>query len=213
MYVERFGSLSLVFVAKPLGLYSQAWNAALSVSLRASPSSTTYTHALATPAAMPVAFGFSVGDFIAGIQLVHDVLQALQESTGSSADFIELIRNLHGLEQAFLRVKDLQSNVSEREIFSEIYQTVSQCRDTIDGFLRKNDKFQKTLRLGGSGNTFRDALHKIQWHLYRREDVALFRSQLHAYSSRITLQLSTLQTYGSVVIEFRRQFNGYANGS
>ena len=56
---------------------------------------------------MAAAFGFSVGDFVNGINLVKDVIKALKDSTGSSKEYLELIAELRTLESALLDVKAL----------------------------------------------------------------------------------------------------------
>src|SRR2546421_12858839 len=50
---------------------------------------------------MPIAFEFSVGDFVSGISLVRNLIKALQESGGSSREYLELIAELRSLETAF----------------------------------------------------------------------------------------------------------------
>ena len=57
---------------------------------------------------MAGAFGFPIGDFINGIIVIKDVIQALQESRGSSQEFVEVIRELHMLERALMEVNNLR---------------------------------------------------------------------------------------------------------
>ncbi len=52
-------------------------------------------------------FGFSVGDFVAGINLVRELIKALEDSAGSSAEYLALIKELYSLERALLEVKHL----------------------------------------------------------------------------------------------------------
>jgi hypothetical protein len=39
---------------------------------------------------MAATFGFSIGDFISGIILVKDIVQALSDSRGSSKEYVDL---------------------------------------------------------------------------------------------------------------------------
>jgi hypothetical protein len=142
---------------------------------------------------MPVAFGFSVGDFISAIQLVHQLAEALKSASGSSAQFLELIRELHSLETALLLVKNVELLPSQYPQHVALQQAAVQCQDTIDQFLRKIQKYQPTLRLGGSKNPWTDAVHKIQWSLCRKEDVRTFRSMLTGHTSSINMLLTALQ--------------------
>ena len=60
---------------------------------------------------MSVGFGFSVGDFIAGIQLVRDVIASLQSSAGFVLEYQILIYELFTLERALLEVKSLRLRI------------------------------------------------------------------------------------------------------
>lgn len=142
---------------------------------------------------MVVPFGFAVGDFIAGIELVHDLIKALKESEGSSAEFIELMRELYSLERALLQVKALKLELAQESLLLPLEQAASQCQETIDQFLRKNKKFQSSLREGGSKNSWRGVLCKIQWRLYKKEDVSAFRAMLSGHTSSINMLLLVLQ--------------------
>lgn len=132
----------------------------------------------------------SVGDVIVSIELVHDVAKALKDTTGSSSHFIRLITELHGLERALLEVKGLRVAPEREPELAAIKQTVSQCQRTIQEFLSKSEKFYGTLREGGSQNRWKDALHKVEWQIFRKDEVESFRLKIQAYTASISLLLS-----------------------
>jgi hypothetical protein len=144
---------------------------------------------------MPVPFGISVGDFIASVELIHDVLEALKESNGSSANFRELVCELYSLERALLAVKALESLSSPTaSSLDAIKQVAAQCQVTVDTFLHKNRKFFPTLGTTGSKHKWKGVLHKIKWCIYRREEVEQFRAALGGHTSSINMLLLTEQT-------------------
>jgi len=63
---------------------------------------------------MATGFGFSTGDFIAGINLVQELIKALNDSRGSSKEYLELIAELRSLETALLEVKTLDLAVEQQ---------------------------------------------------------------------------------------------------
>jgi hypothetical protein len=63
---------------------------------------------------MAAGFGFSTGDFIAGISLVQELIKALNDSRGSSKEYLELIAELRTLETALSEVKTLDLAVEQR---------------------------------------------------------------------------------------------------
>jgi Fungal N-terminal domain of STAND proteins len=142
---------------------------------------------------MASAFGFSVGDFVNAITLVTEVIGALKDSAGSSAQFVELMKELYGLEIALLYVKATAVQPDQEPQLAAIKQSAAQCQATIDHFLQKNKKFQRTLRSGGSKNPSRDVLHKIEWALFKAEEINEFRAKLRGHTSSINMLLISFQ--------------------
>jgi hypothetical protein len=142
---------------------------------------------------MSVPFRFSVGDFVSTIELVHDMIEALKDSTGSSASFQGLIRELYSLERALLVVKALKIHPTQQATVDAIKQAATQCQITIDAFLQKNSKFQYTLGARGLQCEWKCAMYKIQWRVYRKDDVEEFRAALNSHVSSINMLLLTVQ--------------------
>jgi Fungal N-terminal domain of STAND proteins len=148
---------------------------------------------------MPVAFGFSVGDFIAALNLVNTVIEAVNNSRGSSATYRALIRELYVLESALLRVKNLEFEESQESEKRALEQAASQCQHAIDGFLTKIQAYQPHLRAEGSGDCSlaraKDAWMKIKWAFCKEEDVEKFKADLRGHSASIQLLLQTIEMY------------------
>lgn len=140
-----------------------------------------------------VGFGFSVGDFIASISLISSLIKSLEEGAGSSAAYQELITELYVLENALMLVKrlELDATSSTKPI---VERAVLNCQKTITRFLEKNRKFAPRLRKGGSSSAWRDALRKVQWALYREEDVRKLRAEINAHTGSINTLLMVHQT-------------------
>jgi hypothetical protein len=102
--------------------------------------------------AMSVGFGFSVGDFIAAIELVTTVIDALQASGTARAEYRELVSQLRSLETVLLHVKRLDGEEEFDEVIA-LRQAASQCQRTIEEFWTKASKQHPGLR--GCGSRFR----------------------------------------------------------
>ena len=138
-------------------------------------------------------FGFSVGDFVAGIELIRQLIKALEDTAGSSAEYRGLIKELYSLERALLEVKHLDLDDSQHAQHVALRQAATQCQQTIDEFLVKIRKFQPALRTGGSKSSWRDGLRKVEWALYKKDDVERFRAQLNGHTTSINILLMTVQ--------------------
>ncbi|ESZ93230.1 hypothetical protein SBOR_6386 [Sclerotinia borealis F-4128] len=114
-------------------------------------------------AQMSAGFGFSVGDFIAAIDLVATVIDALRESGNCSSEFREIVRQLDTLEDTLRRVKRLELNDSQQGEGIALQKAASRCQITIHEFWKKIQKYQPHLRSGGSSSRLKDGWMKIVW--------------------------------------------------
>ena len=133
-------------------------------------------------------FGFSVGDFFGGVEFIRQLIKALDDGSGASKEYNDLIRELYFLERALLDVKRLDVN-DALQPDKAVMQAAIHCQETISQLLSMVDKYQPSLRTGGSGSNWKDALRKMQWVLHRKEDVQNFRAQIQSHISSMTLQL------------------------
>lgn len=143
---------------------------------------------------MAAAFGFSTGDFVAGIRLVGDVIEALKETAGASSAYQALISELYLLQYLLILVRRLHLNesASARPV---ILQVVANFQHTIDSFLQKKAKFAPHLSQGGSILKSKNALRRVQWRFFREKDVRALRSDLTLQIGVINTLLTVNQTY------------------
>jgi hypothetical protein len=144
---------------------------------------------------MATGFGFSTGDFIAGVSLVQAVIRALSDSRGSSKEYLELIAELRTLETALFEVKALDLQTEQQAHRSALREAVRQCQAAIDDFLQDLTKYCTHLRLGGSLCAWKDAYRKIQWRLCEKDDLVRFRNQIGLHVQSIQMLMLTIQMY------------------
>ena len=146
---------------------------------------------------MSVGFGFSVGDFIAGLELVATVIDALRESGGSSQRYRELISELLSLETALIQVKSLELHPSQNAEKNALHSAASQCQRTISEFWQAIQKYHPSL--ARSGNlTLKGQWIKIKWTLLKEDDVEKFKADLRGHTGSINLLLSSCRMYVAV---------------
>jgi hypothetical protein len=143
---------------------------------------------------MASAFGFSTGDFIAATRLVVGIIKALNDSRGSSRQYLELTNELRSLEIGLVHIKTLDSKITDVAQRATLRLQVDECYKAIDGFLQKLEKYHVSLRLGGSTHVWKDALRKVQWRLCETEELASFRACISTHVQGIEMLLATIQT-------------------
>jgi hypothetical protein len=133
---------------------------------------------------MPVPFGFSIGDFIAGIDLVVTSINAIEDGSGSAAEYRAVITTLSGVKSALMDLNKLKiEDAAERHALEILAR---QCGETMFAFLTKISKYNSSLRYPSS-RKWKDAIRKVQWALYSSDDVRRFQTQLQ--SDLLTLQI------------------------
>jgi histidinol dehydrogenase len=142
---------------------------------------------------MSVGFGFSVGDFIAAIELVGNIVDALRESGEAGKRYRELVRRLDTLETVLLRVKRLELDESQHAEYVALQQAASQCQRTVDVFWKRIEKYQPALAVKGTSWRVKDGWMKIRWAVCKKEDINAFKDDVSAHTESIQLLLTTIQ--------------------
>lgn len=138
-------------------------------------------------------FGVSVSDFIAGINLIRELIKALEDSAGSSSEYRELVKELYRLERALIEVKQLNLDGSRSNQEIALRQAAAQCQETIDGFLQTIRKYEPALSNNGMKSSLQSGLRKIQWALCKKDDVDRFRAKVSGHTAAISILLMTVQ--------------------
>ena len=119
----------------------------------------------------------SVGDVISISLPVKHLVHALDESRGSAAEYQEVIRELWSLDRVLSDVEQLSRNSEHTNGLYALWATakhvVDECRRSIDHFLEKIKKYDKSL--GG--------------HTTRSGELEKFRAIINAHCSSLSMLL------------------------
>lgn len=143
-----------------------------------------------------IPFGFSVGDFISGIALIKDSIDALKDTKGAAKEYQELKRGLTGLQHGLTAIIGLDLDSTDQN-YSAIDKTIKNCQLCIDTFLGNNCKYAALAadrKQELSLEVLKTNLRKIRWTVCKKEDLAKFRSELQMHSEALQMQLAVLQT-------------------
>lgn len=143
---------------------------------------------------MPVTFG-AVGDIISVSLLVKEILLALNDSKGSSAQYQEIIRELYILDRALLEIDQLCRQHESTPELTALSQTakkaVSDCRNSVKPFLDRIAKYKHSLCEGSKANAMSRATRKVQFAVVEKDDLARFRAEISAHSLSLNMLLNT----------------------
>lgn len=145
---------------------------------------------------MPVAFGFSVGDFITGINLLIDSVKSFSETHGAKADHEELQRELIVLKNTLDGIQALSLDQAQAAQILAVNDAIDACHSCVNGFLQRNSKF-KSLSSNPAKQwslaAFKRGVLGIQWAILKKTEIAKFRAKVERQSNNIHMLLATLQ--------------------
>jgi hypothetical protein len=137
----------------------------------------------------------SAGDVIALSILIKDVIKALDDSSGSSTEYQEIVRELWSLDKALLEVEHLSRTYDTTAELNALScaarRATEQCRLHISKFLDKIKSYNRSLGPGGSGNRLKDAARKVQWTFAQKDELVKFRTEINGHASAINMLLIT----------------------
>ncbi|ETS76323.1 hypothetical protein PFICI_11710 [Pestalotiopsis fici W106-1] len=141
---------------------------------------------------MTVPFGFSVGDFVAAIELVGTVIDAVQASGQTSQRFRDLIRLLFSLETALIQVKDIQLHESMYAEHTALARTALECQRTIDDFWATARNYQPHITRPSTLKA-RETWMKIKWALCKQNDIDRLKIDLLGHTQALNIIMSAVK--------------------
>jgi hypothetical protein len=137
-------------------------------------------------------FGVSVSDFISGIKIFKDAVEALSDTRGARADYAELFRSLDSLDRTFNAI----SHFNTAAHYEAIAPVCEGCKTCVTNFLVDVAKFNSLGNRKAGKQTLAARFRQVQWALCKKEDVRKFREQLETHLSALEMLLLTFQVYG-----------------
>ena len=130
-----------------------------------------------------VPFGFSVGDFVASIELIHKAAKALRSTSGATGHYQQTLLDLELIESVLRRVQGLSPASASPETIRTIQLCGLACHVPLDHFLQKAKKLEPFLNFNGNSSAanflhIRKAGHKLRWAILLEEDVAKLKASI-----------------------------------
>ncbi|CAI9629923.1 unnamed protein product [Alternaria burnsii] len=151
---------------------------------------------------MAVPFGFSAGDFMAAIHLVHEISTALRETDGASSQYNQTIGQLQGLERLLRSVQSAYSADVDPQQLEMLQLLGHQCHIPLNKFFSKIKTLEPSLgSLGMKNDRIFDrakrAARKVKWGVQIRKEVSELNAAMGGWINAINMQL--------LLINFERQ--------
>ena len=141
---------------------------------------------------MAVPFGFSVGDFLAAIELTIRTSKAIRQRDEAAAEYHRIWEDLQLLGQFLEILKDWQPTGANASHINAIRGMALSCLVPLRDFSEKLKKsYNSALKDGSSKNAFQRSGKQIQWALLAAEEVTKFRVVITSKVASISMLLNT----------------------
>lgn len=137
-------------------------------------------------------FGFSVGDFIKVIELIHKAYTSLQDAGGSKEEYELVLADLQQLELLLQELKDgTWGRDGNAGYLNAVKGMALTCRVPLMSFLKKMERYKSLGERGLVGLRARvgSGVAKVRWGLQMKEEVERFRGVIVAKIVSINLLL------------------------
>ena len=137
-------------------------------------------------------FGFSVGDFIAGINVAIDVIKACKDTGGASSQYDSVLVEFEAYSALLHRLQDLNVSTS-----IDINRLASSCEQPVKQFLTKVEKYRSSLaKSAGSYDSIHQTARylrtfprKFQWAMLVKKTVNELRLGIGPHLAAIGLSI------------------------
>ena len=119
---------------------------------------------------MPIAFGFSTGDFIAVIGLVIKICQAFDDNSNALKEFAAVRSELESFGDL---VTQLQESILRGTAISE--QNAAKVKNVFDSCKQALESFQSFLNSYKDANSIR---RRVSWTVYGKKKIEPFRQRI-----------------------------------
>ncbi|KAF7193078.1 hypothetical protein HII31_05580 [Pseudocercospora fuligena] len=147
------------------------------------------------------AFGFSVGDFIAGIQVAKKAFDALDDTRGATSEYQAAALELDKLDALLRRVQAFDGQDVDADILHLLTILAKTCQIPVLKFLKKIEPLKKhlsaaTSRKGSLSGIAKSAAAKFKWALLVKDALVELKASIAPCLIDIDILLQLIAMYG-----------------
>jgi hypothetical protein len=126
-----------------------------------------------------MSFGWSVGDIIEGLRLLHQIGSALKDSGGASSEFQDTISFLQTLSRTLNHLNALQETALDPDIAENLKNQCSHIRVPLTEFLYDvSRRYEQSLGVSSTRNKIFAAPRKTQWALWTSKKIKKLQDRI-----------------------------------
>jgi hypothetical protein len=128
-----------------------------------------------------MSFGWSAGDIAAALTLLYNIIEALDDSAGSPADYREAVAFLRTLKRTLEPLETLSAFSVYPLHGLDITEEVAYIKVPVEEFLAKVVKYEPSFAAKAAKGRHRHIFRKVQWYVFMRKEVAVLRTKIGSH--------------------------------
>lgn len=137
---------------------------------------------------MPI--GVSVDDIFSGIEFIHCIVLALEESAGARVQYRGVISTLKRSEILLKHIGGLEVGEEDKEILEDVLAGYS---DAVFQFVHRVRKYDRSLGEARRNPKWRVFFREVRWQRYGKEEVNWFQAQLTQHAGILLIVMNKIQ--------------------
>lgn len=139
---------------------------------------------------MSAGFGFSVGDFIAAVNLLREVAIALKDNGGACDDYEKTIAKLEITKSILSWIESIRDRPGGSASIHAIHSLANLIRDDVESFLARIKPYGDTLRNRKTKHFAAEAVAKIKWSQCVASEVKRIYREIDSKTASLNLLFS-----------------------
>ena len=119
------------------------------------------------------------GDFVALVQVLLGVIQALRDVGGSSSQYVGLIDDISDFHALLADVGELKLRDIPSHLHNHLKDCVLRAATAATAFQHRIMPYHASLCPGGTGRWLKNAIKKVQWKFFMLGEVTRFTDQMN----------------------------------
>jgi hypothetical protein len=114
-----------------------------------------------------MSFGWSAGDIVSAISVIHKVSKGLRETGGAASSYQESAAFLSSVSVTLRGVEAIISKNAHLTWGDELKAQAQRLKDAVEAFVAKAKKYEASLGADSERSAVRKAPRKVQWTLFK----------------------------------------------
>ncbi|KAI0854864.1 hypothetical protein F4860DRAFT_498050 [Xylaria cubensis] len=128
-----------------------------------------------------MSFGWSAGDIVAAVTVVHNLIKALDSCDGAASEYRETVSYLHHLKRTLEPLQTFTTFDENPTLAQDIEKEVRCIRGSVEGFLSSISNYEHSLGAKAKKGHLQHVPRKLKWHFSKSKDALSLKKNIKSH--------------------------------